>query len=514
MTSNPDTNGLCPVPFMQQELFPTEGGFLKGRLCNPFPGLPSNVTCCLPCPHADWRYPEGFVEKTEVANWLALVVFILNCLMLLSFAVLPTKWTHRHYLGVCLAIAILFMELAFIVPLGARPEECFNDITPNDMKSDLTCAFSGAFIIFGGFSVVMWSFCRALSLHLQICWDVIPGNKFFYGTLVFGWGLPAAGLAVALIITGTSYRFGSICHINHDHSIADFWGPLMGFSAAALVIQFVTLAYCVHVYIKSLLDNSPTTDGSSGMPQYTGSVRTLSTRQAYRRVRRVIQLQWRGIAVVLTIIGNVIFFTVIFISLDNSARGTPEIILKSTPWLACLATAKGDRNQCVPLARELGPNEAATMAVLILLSLSGMWTLIFLGRFSMILGWIDLVKRKIAPTREFVSADARDLPSRNRAYEMLSASQQDNAKSPEPLLSSSPSDMSMSTLRFSGAKAVDPEAYGREQKYTSPVLSFSTPRPPSATHRHERGLSQDWDPQSSFAQGRSAPPYWYGDTKS
>ncbi|OAT08983.1 hypothetical protein, variant 2 [Blastomyces gilchristii SLH14081] len=515
MTDTSSTHGLCPAPFMQEDLFPSIGGFVTGRWCEQIPlGANGNTSCCLPCPHAAWRYPNNFINKTGVANWIAVAIFTLNCLLLISFAALPVKWTHRHYLSVCLTVGIVFMELSFIVPLIAKPDECFNAITPNDMKSDLACAFSGSFIIFGGWAVIVWSFCRALSLHLQICWDVVPGNHFFFTTLTVGWILPAVGLALGLAITGVSYRFGSICHINHDNSLADFWGPLMGLAAAALVIQFVTLAYCIHVYIKSLLDNNPTTDNSSVRPSHPGSVRTVSARQAYRRVRRVIQLQWRGIAVVLTIIANVIFFTIIFLSLDNSARRTPELAKKSEPWIFCLVLSKGDKNKCAHLASSLGPNEASIFAVLVLLSLSGIWTIFFLGRYSMILGWIDLVKRKLMRSGEFVSVDARGGAS-TRDYEMINPPRKEAVKTPEPLLSSSPSVLSMSTVRFSTGKG-ESEVYAPEVRYTSPALSFSTPRPPSASQNHNNHGrytgSRDWNPQTSFAQGNPQGSYWYGDS--
>jgi hypothetical protein len=40
------------------------GAFLvtDGRYCEPIPGIGPNgtaVTCCLPCPLADWRYADG-----------------------------------------------------------------------------------------------------------------------------------------------------------------------------------------------------------------------------------------------------------------------------------------------------------------------------------------------------------------------------------------------------------------------------------------------------------------------
>lgn len=48
-------------------------------------------------------------------------------------------------------------QIAFIIPLGAKPQQCYNDITPNDMYSNLSCAFSGSFLLFGGWLVIMWS---------------------------------------------------------------------------------------------------------------------------------------------------------------------------------------------------------------------------------------------------------------------------------------------------------------------------------------------------------------------
>ena len=172
------------------------------------------------------------------------------------------------------------------------------------MRSDLTCAFSGAFLVFGGWAVVIWVFWRALALHLQICWEVNAGNRFFWITLVVGWLIPATGLILTLSLTGVSYRFGNVCHINHQNGLEIFWGPMLTFATLGLVLQFITIGYCVNVYVRSLLDDKPTTENSSSIPTYTGSTNTVSARQAYKRVKKVVQLQWRGAMVVLLIIGG------------------------------------------------------------------------------------------------------------------------------------------------------------------------------------------------------------------
>lgn len=238
------------------------------------------------------------------------------------------------------------------------------------MRSDLSCAFSGAFILFGGWAAVLWVFFRALSLHLQVCWEVFPGKIFFYSALTFGWGIPAVGLALALSLTGVSYRFGPTCHINHANSLQDFWGPLLTFAAASLIIQAVTFGYCVQVYIRSLLDDNPTTDASSGLPSYANSIRTRTARQALKRVQKVIQLQWRGVAVVLVIIAEVIFFAVVFVSMDNNMISTEANPEKARPWLTCLARSGGNKNECLDLAHKLVEKESTILAVLIFLAVS------------------------------------------------------------------------------------------------------------------------------------------------
>jgi hypothetical protein len=48
-------------------------------------------------------------------------------------------------------------QMGFIIPLGASPPQCHNLITPNDMFTNLTCAFSGAFLLAGGWAAIVWS---------------------------------------------------------------------------------------------------------------------------------------------------------------------------------------------------------------------------------------------------------------------------------------------------------------------------------------------------------------------
>lgn len=215
----------------------------------------------------------------------------------------------------------------------------------------------------------MWVFLRSLSLHLQICWQVVVGRNFMWFSQAVGWGIPAIGIIVALVASGVSFRFGTTCHINHQNSLADLWIPLLVFAGLTIILQFATFGYCIKVYLASLADNAASTEGS-GLPSYTQSIRTMTPRQAYRRVRRVIQLQWRGIAIVLIIIVDVIFFSIIFVFQDNTVQAVKNDQTVASSWVTCLLTHNADKNKCLKEASALVVNEATVGAVLLLLSVS------------------------------------------------------------------------------------------------------------------------------------------------
>lgn len=237
------------------------------------------------------------------------------------------------------------------------------------MRTSATCAASGFFLILGGWAGVLWVFLRALSLHLQICWQLVVGRNFMWFSQAVGWGIPAIGVIIAFILSGVSFRFGQTCHINHKNSLADLWIPLLVFSGLTILIQLATFGYCIKVYLASLSDNSASTEGSN-MPSYTNSIRTMTPKQAYRRVRRVIALQWRGIAIVLIIIADVIFFSIVFVFQDNTVESVRNDQSIATPWILCLIQNGGDKVPCLEEASALAVNLPTVGAVLFLLAVN------------------------------------------------------------------------------------------------------------------------------------------------
>lgn len=236
-----------------------------------------------------------------------------------------------------------------------------------------------------------------------------------------------AGLSLAL--SGVSYRFGPICHINHDYSLETLWGPLLGFTGLATIFQFLTFGYCVRVYLRSLWDSAATSVASSNaastaLPSTHGSYKTLSTKAAYRRIRKVIALQWRGIMVVIILIVTAVYFAVIFLTLDSQTVATQKNPELAMPWLTCLYLNGGDKNNCLSQASSLILNEAVVAAVLYLIAVMGFWCILFLGRRSMLGAWWELFQKPFnSDSDTWISADAARTTD-PRTYEMLTAPSQ------------------------------------------------------------------------------------------
>ena len=367
-----------------------------------------------------------------------------------------------------------------------------------------------------------------MSIHLQICWQVVPGDKFFWVSIAAGWGLPALFTSITLPITGTSYRFGATCHINHHKALADYWGPLLAFAAISTILQFATFGYCIKVYIRSLIDDGPdksASQASSGeLPSHnsrSGSIKTVTAGQAYRRIKKVIALQWRGTAIVIIIIVNVVFLAIVFVQMDNTVTATMDHFEKATPWLLCLILNQGDKSACLNKVKDAGlvSSEPKVMAVILLLSLNGIWAILFLGRTSMLVGWLDVLK---APLRrrntDFVSVDARSFSTQPKHYEMIMSPQSHSYNMPEEpqtVVTSPPANEKerLTVVSQSPTSHYEDDYFGKDahiskdaHPYSSPKLSFSTPRPPSAGRISSRDYSytRTFTPQlSTVATSRS-----------
>jgi hypothetical protein len=94
----------------------------------------------------------------------------------------------------------------------------------------------------------------------------------------------------------------------------------------------------------------------------------VTAKQALRRIKTVVALQYRSICIVLITLVDVVFLAIIFISMDNSVHEARTNVVKAQPWLLCLAANNGDKTKCFDETRELVRNEASAMSALILIS--------------------------------------------------------------------------------------------------------------------------------------------------
>ena len=117
-------------------------------------------------------------------------------------------------------------------------------------------------------------------------------------------------------------------------------------------------------------DDKTETQSSAGLPSYTTSVRTRSARAVYRRVRKVVWLQWRGITIVVFILVDVIFFSVVFIYLNSVSIHATDDLKKAMPFLACLIKNPNEHEKCTAFGQALFVDLHTVIAVLVMLSVS------------------------------------------------------------------------------------------------------------------------------------------------
>jgi amino acid transporter len=258
--------------------------------------------------------------------------------------------------------------MSFAIPVTTNPGLCHDQITPNDMHSSQSCAWTGSFVVLGGLGCVIWVFLRSLWLHIRIFWDKDPGHRFKWGSIVFGTILPFIFLAAILVVTGFSYRMGQTCLPNHEHAIATFWIWLVVFSILAFLLQFITTFYCFYVFMRTVWRERRASAGNSFQQR-----RTHQKVETWANVRNLFLLQWRNILVnVFVIIGSISFF-IVFWTQDGKLgqiSNDPKNIKAVKLWIICQTLSKGDKNECRKYVKDFTVNQTAVLTSLILASVS------------------------------------------------------------------------------------------------------------------------------------------------
>jgi hypothetical protein len=290
-------------------------------------------------------------------------------ILLLSLLILPPAQSHRHYLSIGLLIPVLLTTLSFAIPISAKPQHCYDAITPSSMHNSMSCAWTGSLITLSGLGCVIWVFIRSLWLFLQIVYDAVPGRKFMLGSIATGTFVPIAILVAVLTRTGFSYRMGSTCLPNHENAITTVWMWFVMFAVLGFLVQLVTTEYCVLVYVKTLRRER----SMSSLEGFGRSKNHEDNLESWENVKRLFLLQWRNILVsVFVLIGSLVFFVVFWTQdaklgmvFDDQANVKPVEM-----WILCQILSKGDKKECRKYVEGFIVDEPVVLTALILASVS------------------------------------------------------------------------------------------------------------------------------------------------
>ncbi|KAF2086588.1 hypothetical protein K490DRAFT_43802, partial [Saccharata proteae CBS 121410] len=384
----------CPAPFLLETDYPKNGGYLPGRFCQE---LSASLSCCLPCPAQQWVYSDLFIERLSFVSDIATASAACCGFMLLSFVVLPPRASRVHYLTVGLVMAVLFVAVAFAIPLTTHPSQCWDAITPNDQSSDGSCAWTGALLSLGALGIAMWTFLRTLWLNLVVCWDYVPGRVYSVLSTVLGVVIPIALMVALLLVTGVSYALGQSCTPNHPHSVETFWAWFVALAGSSFLIQMGTSAYCVWIYRGGASYGAHSTPGTT-MNSVTGSAnqKVQSEQKMWRRARRMLLMQWRTILLTVLVTVEGLYFMIVFWTHDLAYNGVQDRLadnVDAQKWAACLVLTAGNSSQCLHYTESWLGSSNSLLSCFILAALIGIQTMFLTLRWSIFTAWWDLLTK-------------------------------------------------------------------------------------------------------------------------
>ena len=175
------TTPLCPTPFLHDGSYGDQGGGLwktkrsivtlhrltlaidiQGRFCVYLTQHNSTTSCCLPCPVTRWIYSDQFPEKLQAANYMAVPSLASSLFLLCTYVVGWKRNGTQSYWTIGLTASLSLVTISFVIPVSSLPDLCYDSITPNNLHTDVACAFTGATLLLGAMGAVVWSKCAIL----------------------------------------------------------------------------------------------------------------------------------------------------------------------------------------------------------------------------------------------------------------------------------------------------------------------------------------------------------------
>lgn len=202
--------------------------------------------------------------------------------------------------------------------------------------------------------------------------------------IALGIGLPILFLAISLPISGVSYRLGNVCVPNQFSALATWFAWILIFAAISWVLQVVTILFCLWKFASSMVagPTGKTTHMSKASVSTADSGHTWGgtsltpakqRRVAWRKVKRLLILQWRSIVLAFIVANLTVYFGIVFIQQNLTTKilpGTENLTNVDLTWFVCLMAHNGDKNACLAQASGLGLAEGRAIGTLVLASVS------------------------------------------------------------------------------------------------------------------------------------------------
>jgi hypothetical protein len=218
----------------------------------------------------------------------------------------------------------------------------------------------------------------------------------------------------------------------------------------------------------------------------------------------VLWLQWRSVTIIIFLLVDIIFFSIVWIQLDNAINNAtttkkPQML----EFLGCILInpTVDQRNKCFALGQAILLDEKICVAVLLMLAMSGIQTGLLLVRGSLIREWGELFRGKFGKKQEFVSLDAKRLSVDPRTPNLGSSMYPLNRMgTPTNRVASADT---YSTKEPGGSPYLAQHSIGAaDRSYRQPRMSFSTPRPaptPAPTTPPLQHNRPTWDSTDTYA---------------
>jgi hypothetical protein len=129
--------------------------------------------------------------------------------------------------------------------------------------------------------------CRTVYLHCQICWNIQVSKTPVIALNIIGWVVPAIFFAAIFAVSDITYTISNHCSIQVDWVINLLIIPLICEIGCSLVVQVVTFAYCINIYLRSLREPVPPTNESVPFSTISYGSSRYPYRKALRRIKQV-----------------------------------------------------------------------------------------------------------------------------------------------------------------------------------------------------------------------------------